>query len=151
MKNILRDADRKEVLERIGRVRPDSERRWGRMSPHGMVCHLADSFAGVLGERAISDRSTLFGRTGMKWIALSTPFPWPKGVPTMPEADQERQGTPPVDFDADLARMLDLAESFGARLDEATMRHPIFGRMTRAEWGRWGYRHVDHHARQFGL
>jgi hypothetical protein len=28
--------------------------------------------------------------------------------------------------------------------------HPIFGRMTEAEWMRWGYLHTDHHLRQFG-
>jgi hypothetical protein len=28
--------------------------------------------------------------------------------------------------------------------------HPIFGRITRAEWLRWGYLHADHHLRQFG-
>jgi len=29
--------------------------------------------------------------------------------------------------------------------------HPLFGRLTTAEWGRWGYRHMDHHLRQFGV
>ena len=28
--------------------------------------------------------------------------------------------------------------------------HPIFGRMSEAEWLRWGYLHTDHHLRQFG-
>lgn len=151
MKSILNDADRKEVLGRVARVRPDSARQWGRMSPHGMVCHLADAFASVLGDREAKDHSTLLGRTAMKWFALSTPVPWPKGVPTLPEADQERGGTKPVDFDADLARLLALAEAFPSRLDATSMRHPLFGRMSRGEWGRWAYRHVDHHARQFGL
>jgi hypothetical protein len=31
-----------------------------------------------------------------------------------------------------------------------TVPHPIFGRMTLDEWMRWGYRHCDHHFRQFG-
>ena len=30
-------------------------------------------------------------------------------------------------------------------------RHPVFGGMTREEWLLWGYAHVDHHLRQFGL
>ncbi len=40
---------------------------------------------------------------------------------------------------------------FVDRLDETTMRHPVFGLMTRAQWGRWAYRHMDHHLRQFGV
>jgi len=29
--------------------------------------------------------------------------------------------------------------------------HPAFGPMTRREWMTWGYRHADHHFRQFGI
>lgn len=29
-------------------------------------------------------------------------------------------------------------------------RHPVFGKLTETERLRWGYRHVDHHLRQFG-
>jgi hypothetical protein len=151
MKSILDDSHREALLDRIGQVRPDSVRRWGRMTPHGMICHLVDSFAGVLGDRPISDVSTLAGRTVVRWMALSTPIPWPKGVPTTPEIDQERDGTPPGDFDADRAHLLRVTQDFVHRLDPSTMRHPLFGRMSTGEWGRWGYRHVDHHLRQFGL
>ena len=28
--------------------------------------------------------------------------------------------------------------------------HPIFGRLSRTAWLRWGYLHIDHHLRQFG-
>jgi hypothetical protein len=40
---------------------------------------------------------------------------------------------------------------FVERMDPNTLRHPVFQKMSAAEWGRWAYRHVDHHARQFGL
>jgi hypothetical protein len=29
--------------------------------------------------------------------------------------------------------------------------HPIFGPMSDAAWLRWGYLHMDHHLRQFGV
>jgi hypothetical protein len=28
--------------------------------------------------------------------------------------------------------------------------HPLFGRMSDADWLRWAYLHADHHLRQFG-
>jgi hypothetical protein len=143
MKSLLNEADLAAVLERIRRVQPDSARQWGRMSAHGMICHLTDAFAGVLGERPIADVSTLAGRTVMRWVALSTPIPWPKGVKTTP--------TPPVDFEVDRARLLGITEEFVRRLDPDAMRHPLFGRISAGEWGRWGYRHLDHHLRQFGV
>jgi hypothetical protein len=30
-------------------------------------------------------------------------------------------------------------------------QHPMFGRLTTNEWNVWGFRHADHHLRQFGL
>jgi hypothetical protein len=30
-------------------------------------------------------------------------------------------------------------------------QHPMFGAMPRADWLIWGYRHMDHHLRQFGV
>jgi hypothetical protein len=151
MKSILNDADRKALIERISRVTPETSRKWGRMSPHGMLCHLTDSFAGCLGEREVADRTTLMGRTVMRWVALSTPMPWPKGVATTPEVDQEREGTAPGEFEEDLARLLEITEDFAHRIDPAKLYHPLFGRLSAGEWGRWAWRHVDHHTRQFGL
>jgi hypothetical protein len=29
--------------------------------------------------------------------------------------------------------------------------HPIFGKLSQGDWLTWGYRHVDHHLRQFGV
>jgi hypothetical protein len=29
--------------------------------------------------------------------------------------------------------------------------HSFFGRLSRTEWLRWGYLHMDHHLRQFGV
>jgi Protein of unknown function (DUF1569). len=29
--------------------------------------------------------------------------------------------------------------------------HYLFGPLTEAQWARWGWRHMDHHLRQFGL
>jgi len=132
-------------------VKPDSPRQWGRMSAHGMICHLTDAFAACLGDRPVTDRTSLMGRTVMRLFANSLPVAWPKGVPTMPECDQDKDGTPPAEFTADLERLLATAEAFVDRLDPNALTHPLFGRMSAGEWGRWGYRHLDHHARQFGL
>jgi hypothetical protein len=44
-----------------------------------------------------------------------------------------------------------LARFTAAERDFRWQRHPIFGVMTEQEWLRWGYLHMDHHLRQFGL
>ena len=139
-----------ELTRRLGLVQPTSPRQWGTMTPHEMLCHLGDSFAAVLGERTASANETWLSRTVVKWIALHTPLQWPHGVATRPEVDPKKAGTKPAEFDRDRARVLELLKRY-ARPDTRHGRHPIFGEMTPEEWMIWGYRHCDHHLRQFGL
>jgi hypothetical protein len=152
MKSFLNPADKKNILERLSNVRPDSQRQWGRMTPHQMICHLSDSFKSKLGEKKNSRADNLFTRTIMKWGALYAPMPWPPGFKTRPEMDQEIGGTPPDDFERDRQRLVAVIERFTAPAKHAEFHpHPLFGDMSEAEWMRWGYLHCDHHLRQFGL
>ena len=151
MKTLARDRDKAEILSRLRNVHPDSARRWGRMSVHQMVCHLCDSFRMATGEKRVVETGRLMQRTVVKWFALYAPLRWPPGIPTLPEVDQERGGTKPIEFAADLAQVEAFVERITA--DPAVCdgnRHPYFGRMSRRAWLRWGYVHTDHHLRQFG-
>ena len=151
MKTLADANDRVSILGRLRGVRPDSARRWGRMSAHQMVCHLADNYRMALGQRAVASGPLPLPRALVKWGALYAPIPWPKGIPTSLETDQERGGTRPVAFAADLAQamaLLELVTTQTAML--ARQPHPVFGRMSVGDWLRWGYLHTDHHLRQFG-
>lgn len=152
MKSLARERDAAELLVRLRRVRPESARRWGRMSAHQMICHLADAFRVAIGEMSARDDATLPNRTVVKWLALYAPVKWPGGIPTSPELDQgSGGGTRPVDFASDVAQVETLLGIVTAgSIDLAQHPHPIFGRMSRTAWLRWGYLHVDHHLRQFG-
>jgi hypothetical protein len=147
----LADPGAEASLEaRLAKLHDKRPRAWGKMTPHEMLCHLGDSFAGVLGERSISRVDTWWSRTVIKYAALHTNLAWPKGTPTMPEVDPTRGGTRPADFERDRERVIQVMRRFtapGARHD----RHPFFGTLTRDEWMVWGYRHTDHHLRQFAL
>jgi hypothetical protein len=151
MKTLARQRDKAEILRRLKDVRPESRRRWGRMSAHQMVCHLSDSFRMVTGEKPVRHASSLLDRTIVKWIALYLPVHWPAGIRTSPEIDQQCGGTSPVEFAGDVAHLEALLELVTAQtrtLDWPS--HPIFGRMSDPAWLRWAYVHMDHHLRQFG-
>ena len=150
MKTLARERDKAEILGRLRAVRPDSVRRWGRMSSHQMVCHLADNFRMVLGRKPVRPVTGPVQRTILKWFALYVPVPWPGGIPTSPEVDQEQGGTRPADFDADVAQVEELLELVTAPTRSLEQQsHPVFGRMSDAAWLRWAYLHTDHHLRQF--
>jgi hypothetical protein len=106
----------------------------------------------VLGEKSVSQATNLLERTIIKWIALYCPLPWPAGILTSPELDQDLGGTRPGDFAADVAQLEALLELIPAQAKRFDGRlHPRFGRMSSAAWLRWGYVHMDHHLRQFGV
>lgn len=151
-KTFLDQNDKAEIFERLRRLRPDSQRRWGRMTAHQAICHLDDAFKCRAGEMPGSRKDNWFTRTAMKWVALESPLRWPHGVKTMPEFDQQIGGTPPKDFDSDRRLLEATIERFSQPSDVSSFQpHPIFGQMTEAEWLRWGYLHADHHLRQFGV
>ena len=152
MKTLARAEDAAELLRRLRLVEPDTARRWGRMDAHQMLCHLADAMRAITGQMEVSHSVSLLNRTFIKWMAVNAPFPWPHGYPTRPELDQHQCGTRPGDFAADLQEVVSLLESFTAGAKSGSLKpHPVFGPMSSPEWLRWGYLHVDHHLRQFGL
>jgi hypothetical protein len=149
MKTLFNIADRKDVLDRLNAVRPESERRWGNMSAHEMICHLSDSFRAALGEKPISKSTTLFKRTIYKWAALWLPFHWPHGIMTRPEMDQRLGGTPAAEFVSDLEKLRILFDRF-CNSEGEFAAHATLGQMSRTERMRHAYLHMDHHLRQVG-
>ena len=138
------------LVERLGKLHDQRPRAWGKMTPHEMVCHVTDAFHVALGERPCARKDTWARRTFVRRIALHTSLPWPKGMPTMPEVDQCRNGTRPGEFAADHARLIAIVRSFDAP-DTRYAAHPMMGPLTREEWLIWGHRHTDHHLRQFAI
>jgi hypothetical protein len=95
--------------------------------------------------------STWFTRNVMKHAGLWFPTKWPHGVQTVPECKAGAGGTPPTEMERDLEQLRELLTRFAALPREFVFpEHSIFGKMTRVEWMRWGYLHMDHHLRQFG-
>jgi uncharacterized protein DUF1569 len=153
MKTLARARDAADILRRVEALGADQARRWGRMSPHQMVCHLTDGCRMLTGERTPPPVATPLPRPIMRWMALYLPMRWPTGIPTTPELDQTAGGgTRPVDFAADVAELT--AQLRRVASDPGcpfAAEHPVLGRMSRSAWYRWAYLHADHHLRQFGV
>jgi hypothetical protein len=98
MKNLRNVKDREEIARRMGNVRADSPRLWGKMSAHQMICHMSDGFRLYMGERKADAVGGIYPSRVMRWFALWASMRWPKGFQTMKELDQRGGGgTSPVD------------------------------------------------------
>jgi hypothetical protein len=151
MKLLSDPQTREEIFARLGKVKCDTPRRWGKMNASQMICHVSDAFLAIMGEKNVELPCGLNLWPLMKPWVLYAPFKWPHGVPTRPEIDQQMGGTRPAEFACDVQTLVAAIERFTAQPRDFHFRpHPMFREMSEKEWMRWGYLHTDHHLRQFG-
>ena len=151
MKTVADPAVCRDLIARLRSVRPESERRWGTLTAHEMLCHLGDGFAMVLGHRPREQPARVRHRPIVKAAGLWTPVRWPHGWQTNPMHDPRLGGTRPTEFASDLQRVIDGIERLATVGPDTLERvHGFFGVMTVRDWQRWAYKHTDHHLRQFG-
>lgn len=144
---ILHDPSyRAEIVRRVEALRPDSERKWGKMSVDQMLWHVSDALALSLGDITVEPGRPPLPRGLLKFIVLN--LPWNKNGPTHPSFVAKRN----YDFTAERARCLQLIDKVVSReLHVAWPEHPVFGRMTGGQISRLHAKHLDHHLTQFGV
>lgn len=151
MKTIWRDTDTNLLFSRLDKLQPTAERQWGRMNAAQAVSHLNDSMKGILGDRRPPERPLTFKKRVVRFIGFTLPFPWPRGkVRTSRENDQLIGGTPPGVFSDDVAQLKSLVQRIRQSRGEGLPRHYTWGDLTPSVLGRYVYRHIDHHLKQFG-
>ncbi|HXZ80069.1 MAG TPA: DUF1569 domain-containing protein [Terriglobales bacterium] len=151
MKTLSNTGEKAELIARLEKIGPSSERRWGKMSAHEMICHLSDGFRMYMGVKRVSSTPVPYPRALARWIALWAPIPWPKGFKSVPELDQQKGGTRPEVFANDVSELRNLMDRFTRQpRDFQFQPHPQLGPMSEKAWMRMAYLHMDHHLRQFG-
>lgn len=144
MPSLRNPADRDAIVARLTRLSEGDTARWGRFTPAKMLAHMSDAYRMALGELAVAPKKIPFvSRFPVKQLVLYV-LPFPKNSPTAPEIISRA----PESFDAERTQV----QALIARMDGHTGKqaHPIFGALTPDEWGVLGYKHLDHHLRQFG-
>ena len=146
-KSLSNARARQELLDRLERLTPDAAPLWGTMTAPRMVAHLADWMLMARGELNVAAKSLPLRYPPLKQLAIYW-LPFPKGVSTAPELI----GREPSEWAIELAAVRQHVQSFETLDPKATWpEHPVFGKMTPKAWSVFGYRHVDHHFRQFGV
>jgi hypothetical protein len=147
MSSILNENERAAICSRLRTLSDSSTARWGQMNVTGMLEHLRLSAQMAVGELELpSSNKRAFQVFPLKHLILYV-LPFPKGAPTAP-------GLLPVAAPAleeERTALLTLLDRIGAGPREgAGPAHPLFGTLSRREWGVVTHKHVDHHLKQFG-
>jgi hypothetical protein len=147
LKTINNPIDYTELTSRIKLLPGTPARKWGKMTVAQMLVHCTTQLRIALGELPAQSQGLWIMRTSLgKKIGLGN-MPWPKGSATPQEMNVDRNTFTPAEFDTEKSRLLKYLES--ARSAESLKPHPFFGPLSKQEWARLIYKHVDHHLKQF--
>ena len=151
MKNLFDATVADQIKTRLGTLKPQSERRWGKMSAPQMLAHCSVSMQWAVGQ-VVPEKGPLLVRLMgrlVKPLVFRNEDPLRKNSPTAKSliVTDER------DFAKERERLTGLIDKFAAGGAAGCTKNPhsFFGKMTPEEWATLMYRHLDHHLRQFGV
>jgi hypothetical protein len=146
MKSLFEETVHQELLTRIDAVNEQSERQWGKMTAGQMLWHCQFPLKiGVKNEH--KGFGNLFVRLFFK-KAMYNDKPWKKNLPTSPALKTKEE----KDLTAEKTKPKQLVNEFyecGSR--NQWNPHPLFGKLTKDQWGKMQYKHLNHHLTQFGV
>jgi hypothetical protein len=147
MKSLFEPAACAEILERLSKLEEGMSPKWGKMSVGQMAWHCQVPLKVGIENRPPKKKPnpliTLLFKKSMYSDA-----PWRKNLPTSPLA----KAGEPKELGAELPELKKRVEQFHNLKDRKDWNpHPIFGVLTRDQWGQMQYKHLDHHLSQFGV
>jgi hypothetical protein len=147
-KSLWDERARAELLRRVERLDPETPARWGRMNAGEMLAHVVAGLRLSLGEIETRPRRSVFRHWPLKhlfiyWVPFPRSAPAPREIVTRGKHPQ---------WDANLAALHHSIDRLVTRnRHDPWPDHPVFGQLSPRAWGALGWRHMDHHLRQFGL
>lgn len=150
MKTLWQPESVQELKDRMARLRPDTPRLWGKMTPAQAMAHCSIGMELACGDRR--PPRMLIGRligSLIKSKAFQESEPMRRNSPTIPgfQVGDDR------DLAAECSKLGAIIDRFAAAGPAGCTDHPhsFFGHLTPDEWSMWMYKHVDHHLKQFGV
>ncbi len=145
MKSIFDKTTNEELIRRIGLLNENSKAQWGKMSVYQMLKHCTQWEEMISGEKKFKRMflGPLFGKIALKNL-IKDEKPMGHNAPTVPGFTIRGHG----DVLAEKEKWIAMVEAH-ARYTNEEFVHPFFGKMTKEQLGYLGYKHTDHHLRQF--
>jgi len=142
-----------EILTRVHLLTAGTRGKWGKPSTQQMTRHLSEAGRMAFDEVNVPDQSNVITRTLVKWLFLRNIKPpgREKGnIKTFPQVDIIALGIEVNSLDDELRSYEGVLRRIVATKNLSS-RHPLFGRMSRDDWGYLTYAHADYHLTQFNV
>jgi uncharacterized protein DUF1569 len=147
LKDLFDPTVKQEIIDRINKLTPQTQGNWGKMNVSQMMAHLQMPMGSAVGIYELP--RTLLGRI-FGPLAKPTMYsvkPFKRNLPTDRSFIMTGQEK---DFEKEKNGLVTLVNNFKAE-NITNQVHPFFGPMTKEQWSKAMYKHLDHHLRQFGV
>lgn len=140
-----------EIISRINKLTPESQRQWGKMDVGRMLAHCCVAYE-LIYEPEKHPKPNPLMRLILRYLVKRVVVgekPMKKNSPTGPMFIIK----PDKDFEAERGRLIAYIEKtsdLGADAFDGKMS-PSFGVLTKNEWNNMLYKHINHHLEQFGV
>ncbi|MBO9728660.1 MAG: DUF1569 domain-containing protein [Chitinophaga sp.] len=149
LKSIFNEEIRKDVLNRINSLQPESKAQWGKMTVAQMVkhCRLCDEyyFGNVPVSRSFLGR--IVGRHAIGAILKNEESVMGRNAPT---GRQFKVSDTNLNFPAERENWKQVVTRYSTYSQDSFV-HWFFGKLSQQQLGELIYKHCDHHLRQFGV
>lgn len=147
--SLYNDTAYQGIVNRLHHLTPQSQRLWGTMGVAQMLAHVRKAMETSFP----SDKPAKFSLIGfllgplIKRMVLNDK-PYKQNLPTGKQVIVKDNR----DFDQEMSKLLHTIDRFRSNgpAAAAAQAHPMFGKMSEAEWGFSQWKHLDHHLKQFG-
>jgi hypothetical protein len=147
MKSVLDKAIRGELISRISLLNDNSSAQWGSMNVYQMLRHCCLCEELYLGKKIYKHvfLGRLFGKVALKNLLKET-----TSFPRNAKTGKDFIVTGIGNISEEKNRLVPLISEYGDYQNPYII-HWFFGKMTAEQVGRFSYKHLDHHLRQFGV
>ena len=150
MKNVFQLSDKTEILERIHKLTPNTQRKWGKMTVAQMLAHLNVSYEMIYEDK--HPKSNFLMGLILKYLV--------KNMVVNEKPYKQNGQTAPAfiikddkDFETEKNRLIDYinkTQELGEAYFNGKESHS-FGALNKTEWNNMLYKHLNHHLTQFGV
>lgn len=147
VKNLFDTEVKQEIIERIQKLTPDTKAVWGKMNVAQMLSHVQRPIGIAFGTHQPKGSFLLRLIGPLFKSKLWDQQLYKKSLPTDPTFIMT--GTV-KDFEKEKSALLELINRFSIE-NIIKDQHPIFGKLTKENWSKATWKHLDHHLKQFGV
>lgn len=148
MKSIFNKEEAENLISRAKSITANSLPLWGSMNSTEMFYHCNFTNKQIL-DGEMDKRKTTFKDFSRKIFALYFLKQFPKNIKGLKRNDAKGKVSQ-EEFEKEKEEFSNLVRRYYQHKKEISVRHPVFGNLSKKEWGLAVWKHLDHHLRQFG-